>query len=69
MQLVQPATRVTAPTHAHVRHCIERGRQQAAEQLDFAPVKLGDFAESGALVQGRGQSWAPLVFQDLVKFG
>ncbi len=39
-----------------------------AEQLGFAPVKLGTLAEGGALVQARGRSWAPLIFQDLVKF-
>ena len=39
-----------------------------AEQLGFAPVWLGKLSEGGALVQARGQSWAPLIFQDLVKF-
>ena len=39
-----------------------------AERLGFAPVGLGGLAEGGALVQARGQSWAPLIFQDLVKF-
>ena len=38
-----------------------------AERLGFAPVKLGSLAEGGALVQARGRSWAPLIFQDLVK--
>ena len=38
------------------------------EQLGFAAVKLGQLAEGGALVQARGRSWAPLIFQDLVKF-
>lgn len=38
-----------------------------AERLDFAPVWLGKLAEGGALVQARGSSWAPLIFQDLVK--
>ena len=38
------------------------------ERLGFAPVGLGGLAEGGALVQARGQSWAPLIFQDLVKF-
>ncbi len=38
------------------------------ERLGFAPVKLGKLAEGGALVQARGRSWAPLIFQDLVKF-
>jgi predicted dinucleotide-binding enzyme len=40
-----------------------------AERLGFAPVWLGKLAEGGALVQARGRTWAPLVFQDLVKFG
>lgn len=39
-----------------------------AEELGFAPVWLGKLAEGGALVQARGQTWAPLIFQDLVKF-
>lgn len=38
------------------------------EQLGFAPVKLGKLAEGGLLVQARGSTWAPLIFQDLVKF-
>lgn len=38
-----------------------------AERLGFAPVWLGGLAEGGALVQARGRSWAPLIFQDLVK--
>ena len=38
-----------------------------AEQLGFAPVWLGKLAEGGALVQARDKSWAPLIFQDLVK--
>lgn len=39
-----------------------------AEELGFAPVWLGKLAEGGTLVQARGQTWAPLIFQDLVKF-
>jgi predicted dinucleotide-binding enzyme len=38
-----------------------------AEQLGFAPVKLGKLEEGGALVQGRSKSWGPLIFQDLFK--
>lgn len=38
-----------------------------AERLGYAPVVLGKLAEGGALVQARGNSWAPLIFQDLVK--
>ncbi|QPF88710.1 NADPH-dependent F420 reductase [Bradyrhizobium commune] len=39
-----------------------------AEALGFAPVGLGKLAEGGLLVQARGRIWAPLIFQDLVKF-
>ena len=38
-----------------------------AEQLGFAPVQLGKLGEGGALVQARGNSWGPLIFQDLFK--
>ena len=38
-----------------------------AEQLGFAPIWLGKLNEGGSLVQARGRSWAPLIFQDLVK--
>jgi 8-hydroxy-5-deazaflavin:NADPH oxidoreductase len=38
-----------------------------AEQLGFAPVWLGKLAEGGLLVQARGNTWAPLIFQDLFK--
>ena len=38
------------------------------KKLGFAPVKLGALAEGGMLVQARGKTWAPLIFQDLVKF-
>jgi hypothetical protein len=40
-----------------------------AEQLGFAPVWLGRLTEGGLLVQGRGNTWAPLIFQDLFKKG
>jgi predicted dinucleotide-binding enzyme len=39
-----------------------------AEKLGFAPVKLGGLSEGGLLVQGRGNTWGPLIFKDLVKF-
>ena len=39
-----------------------------AEQLGFAPMKLGKLAEGGLLVQARGNSWGQLIFKDLVKF-
>jgi predicted dinucleotide-binding enzyme len=39
-----------------------------AEQLGFAPVKLGPLAEGGQLVHAHGNSWGQLIFKDLVKF-
>jgi 8-hydroxy-5-deazaflavin:NADPH oxidoreductase len=39
-----------------------------AENLDFAPIKLGGLSEGGLLVQARGNSWGQLIFKDLVKF-
>ena len=39
-----------------------------AEALGFAPIKLGGLSEGGLLVQGRGDTWAQLIFKDLVKF-
>ncbi len=39
-----------------------------AERLGFAPVKLGGLEQGGLLVQARGSTWAPLIFQDLVSF-
>jgi 8-hydroxy-5-deazaflavin:NADPH oxidoreductase len=39
-----------------------------AENLGFAPVKLGRLSEGGLLVQAHGNSWGQLIFQDLVKF-
>lgn len=38
------------------------------EKLGYAPVSLGKIAEGGRLVQAQDRSWAPLIFQDLVKF-
>ncbi|MEX3984361.1 NADPH-dependent F420 reductase [Paraburkholderia sp. EG287A] len=38
------------------------------DRLGFAPVELGKIGEGGLLVQARGNRWAQLVFQDLVKF-
>lgn len=38
------------------------------DRLGFAPVDLGKIGEGGLLVQARGNTWAQLVFQDLVKF-
>src|SRR6185369_5808942 len=39
-----------------------------AENLGFAPIKLGALSEGGLLVQARGNSWGRLIFKDLVKF-
>lgn len=38
-----------------------------ANQLGFAPVKLGKLSEGGALVHARGPVWGPLIFQDMFK--
>ncbi|VEA67231.1 Prephenate dehydrogenase [Serratia plymuthica] len=40
-----------------------------AENLGFAPIKLGGLSEGGLLVQARGDEWGRLIFKDLVKFG
>jgi predicted dinucleotide-binding enzyme len=40
-----------------------------AEDLGFAPIKLGGLSEGGQLVQARGNSWGQLIFKDMVKFG
>jgi predicted dinucleotide-binding enzyme len=39
-----------------------------AENLGFAPIKLGGLSEGGMLVQARGNSWGRLIFKDLVRF-
>lgn len=39
-----------------------------AERLGFAPVALGALKDGGSLVQARGNTWAELIFKDLVKF-
>ncbi|WP_042302306.1 NADPH-dependent F420 reductase [Paraburkholderia kururiensis] len=39
-----------------------------AEDLGFAPVRLGGLSEGGLLVHARGESWGHLIFKDLVKF-
>src|SRR6195952_5575810 len=39
-----------------------------AENLGFAPIKLGGLSEGGRLVQARGNTWGRLIFKDLVKF-
>ena len=39
-----------------------------AENLGFAPIKLGGLSEGGLLVHARGKSWGQLIFKDLIKF-
>jgi len=39
-----------------------------AENLGFAPIKLGRLSEGGLLVQAHGNNWGQLIFKDLVKF-
>ena len=39
-----------------------------AEKLGFSPIQLGRLSEGGLLVQARGNTWGPLIFEDLVKF-
>ncbi|MGC5772487.1 NADPH-dependent F420 reductase [Paenibacillus pabuli] len=38
-----------------------------AENLGFAPIKLGGLSEGGLLVQARGNIWGQLIFKDLFK--
>ena len=40
---------------------------ELVEKLGYAPVSLGRLDQGGLLVQARGNSWAPLIFQDLLK--
>ncbi|TGX50232.1 NADP oxidoreductase coenzyme [Sphingomonas gei] len=39
-----------------------------AEDLGFAPIKLGGLSEGGLLVQAHGNSWGRLIFKNLIKF-
>src|SRR5450755_2694029 len=39
-----------------------------AENLGFAPIKLGGLSEGGLLVHARGNSWGRLIFKDLIEF-
>lgn len=39
-----------------------------AQRLGFAPIMLGGLSEGGLLVQARGNTWGPLIFEDVVKF-
>ncbi|KFL49964.1 NADPH-dependent F420 reductase [Burkholderia pyrrocinia] len=41
---------------------------ELAENLGFAPIKLGGLSEGGLLVHARGKSWGHLIFKDLIKF-
>lgn len=38
-----------------------------AKRLGFAPVELGKLHEGGALVHARGETWGPLIFEDLFR--
>lgn len=38
-----------------------------AENLGFAPIKLGGLSEGGLLVHARGSRWGQLIFKDLIK--
>jgi len=40
-----------------------------AQDLGFAPIKLGGLSEGGLLVQAHDNVWGRLIFKDLVKFG
>jgi predicted dinucleotide-binding enzyme len=40
---------------------------ELVDRLGFAPVWLGRLTEGGLLVQARGNTWGPLIFQDLFK--
>jgi 8-hydroxy-5-deazaflavin:NADPH oxidoreductase len=39
-----------------------------AENLGFAPIKIGGLSEGGLLVLARGNTWGHLIFKDVVKF-
>ncbi|MEM5436022.1 NADPH-dependent F420 reductase [Paraburkholderia diazotrophica] len=39
-----------------------------AEELGFAPIRLGGLSEGGLLVHARGKSWGHLIFKDLTSF-
>ena len=39
-----------------------------AENLGFAPIKLGGLSDGGLLVHARENSWGQLIFKDLIKF-
>ena len=39
-----------------------------AEQLGFAPIKLGGLSDGGLLVHARGNKWGQLIFKDLITF-
>ena len=79
----QPSSKVVAQAFTGGRLAVHGGRRVVflasdddgaatpvaalAEQLGFAPVNLGKLGEGGALVQARGKTWGPLIFQDLFK--
>jgi predicted dinucleotide-binding enzyme len=39
-----------------------------ADNVGFAPTKLGGLSQGGLLVHARGNGWGQLIFKDLVKF-
>ncbi|CAB3722205.1 NADPH-dependent F420 reductase [Trinickia soli] len=39
-----------------------------AEDLGFAPIKLGGLSDGGLLVHARGKNWGHLIFKDLITF-
>jgi predicted dinucleotide-binding enzyme len=39
-----------------------------AEDLGFAPIRLGGLSEGGLLVHARGSNWGQLIFKDVVEF-
>jgi predicted dinucleotide-binding enzyme len=39
-----------------------------AEDLGFAPIRLGGLSEGGLLVHARGNNWGQLIFKDVVEF-
>ena len=39
-----------------------------AENLGFAPIRLGGLSDGGLLVHARENSWGQLIFKDLIKF-
>ena len=57
----------TAPAHPLATSMLSLNLNNSA--ASSAPVSLGTLAEGSPLTSARGNSWSPLNFQDLVKFG